>query len=112
MEPNRRFPGAGLCLANFNIRTATARDWFDNGKRPVVSKIAQAEQATYPAWKIRDRVFGRPVEGEQMCSKREVVRSQLMFRLTHRSPLAAASMNLPSFQATSHHENGLTLLGW
>jgi hypothetical protein len=53
---------------------------------------------------------GRPVAGEQMCSKREVVRSQLMFRLTHRSPLAAASMNLPSFQANqrpgSAHRQG------
>ena len=33
---------------------------------------------------------GRPVEGEQMCSRRDVVRSQLMFRLTHRSRCSTA----------------------
>src|SRR5437764_12818107 len=31
----RRFSDAGLCLANFNIRTGTTRDRFDNAKRPV-----------------------------------------------------------------------------
>jgi hypothetical protein len=42
LELNRRFSGAGLCSANFNIRTGCARDRFDKVKRPVAVMAADA----------------------------------------------------------------------